>query len=209
MIKIEKRELTKEERRGLRNDKISSTIGEIEIFVMTNVMILFIGFIPLLVLRYFFVVPVEVEGWYILFLLISSVLYYLRLRRGMRDENEKPLSEVGVEIISVKTSRAIKRKDPEDFGVAFYLDVIDKENEQRTLFLWGQYLDDLEYKREFPNTEFQIIRRDDTKRLMDIITRGEYFDPEKVLAPFDDELWAAGETPNNGDILQYSIDEVE
>ena len=120
---------------------------------------------------------------------------------------KRPLREVKAELVRVKTSRAVKREDPEDFGVAFYLDVT-QDGKRKTLFLWGQYLDELEYEQQFPNTEFVLIRRSDTKELIDIELKGTYFPPERTVPPFPDEIWKQGSFPSDGEIQDLKIEEI-
>ena len=94
-----------------------------------------------------------------------------------------------------------------NFGVAFYLAVVDK-GQPKTLFLWGQYLDELEYEKKFPNTEFEFIRNVDSDEFIDFKTSGKYFKEEKVLPGFDKEVWKSGQYPINGQLLDQSIDTI-
>jgi hypothetical protein len=112
-----------------------------------------------------------------------------------------------LEVLHVRTNRAIKREDPEDYGVAFYIDVVD-DTKRKTLYLWGQHLDDLEYDNAFPNTEFVVTRRVDIKETIDIKLLGKPFRPEKTLPPFDKDIWKSGKYPADGELLDIRIDEV-
>jgi hypothetical protein len=124
--------------------------------------------------------------------------------------NAKKISAIKtgqVEIITIKTSRAIKRADFDDFGSAFYIDVTDK-NRKKTLFLWGQYLDEGDCQNNFPNTEFEIIRQPGSDEFMSFRLLGQHFTEEKTLPPFDKKIWQTGAYPVNGDLLDQSIDEI-
>lgn len=120
----------------------------------------------------------------------------------------QPVTETNfqVEVIRVKTNRAIKREDAEDFGLAYYIDVII-DGQHKVLFLWGQYLDVLE-GHLFPNTEFEIVRKAGSNYFIDFITLGAYFEEEKVLPPFEEAVWRSDDCPDNGLILDQHIDEV-
>jgi ribosomal protein L11 methylase PrmA len=95
----------------------------------------------------------------------------------------------------------------EDFGLAFYVEAMDNE-EQKTLYLWGQYLDALAYEAAFPNTHFSITWRSDAKDwVIDTQMYGSYFEAEKILPAFDHRTpWE--ELPKNGDILDVALDQI-
>lgn len=96
------------------------------------------------------------------------------------------------------------RKDPEDFGIAFYFDV-EHEGRQKALYLWGQYLDEME-GAGFPNTEFEIVRQPGSEQFMDFRTSGDYFKEERTLPAFEKEVWDSGAFPVNGQLIDRSID---
>lgn len=209
MITINERELTKNERKKLKEDRISEIIGDVENFTFSFFLVLGVFFLVSHVLSKFFPFLKNYENYYTVFNLVISIIitsiFFRHVKREIRDNSQKSLNRIRAEILHVKTSKAIKRQDPEDLGIAFYIEVED----QRTLFLWGQYLDLLEYDKKFPNTEFKIIRRNDTKALIDIITLGEYFEPENELPPFSDEEWENNTYPEDGEILNFSINEIK
>ena len=61
---------------------------------------------------------------------------------------------------------------------------IEEHGERKTLFLWGQYLDELG-EDKFPNSEFELIRKADTKEFINLKLMGKYLKPEKELPAFD------------------------
>lgn len=138
---------------------------------------------------------------------ISLVLYLMK-RMGEIDWNkmiETEIREGEAEVLKLKTDRAIKRKDSEDFGSGFYL----KIDGNRTLYLEGQYLDQLQYSRKFPNTEFEIVRTKWNNELLEINSRGKYLKPERKLKPFTKEQYKSGNRPFDGDIVELPIDEIK
>ena len=124
--------------------------------------------------------------------------------------NKKNLDKINngkAEIFHLKTSKAIQKEDYEDFGLAFYLEV-RLSQEQKVLYLWGQYLDELEYEKQFPNTEFEIVSEFEPKQVLDVKLMGNYFAPERILPPFDTQTWKSGKYPMDGDLLDRSLDEI-
>jgi hypothetical protein len=138
---------------------------------------------------------------------VLIVLYFMN-RIGELSWNKNIEHEINfgeAEIIKLRTDKVIKRKDPEDFGSGYYLKIDDN----RTLYLEGQYLDELQYSRKFPNTEFEIIRTKWHNELLEIISTGEYLKPAKKLQPFTKEQYKSGNRHFDGDIIETSIDEIK
>jgi hypothetical protein len=141
-------------------------------------------------------------------LIAIAVVIYIMKRTGELNWNKKIESELrdgDAEVIRIKTDRVVKRKDPEDFGSGFYI----KLDEKSTLYLEGQYLDELQYSRKFPNTEFEIIRTKWLKELLEINSLGKYLKPERKLKPFTKEQYKTGNRPFDGDIIELPIDEIK
>jgi len=210
MLIISERELTKDEKKDIVRTKQSGKFDFVGLcFVIFFFAMLVQAFLFIVVDRIYPLSKNEEKTAFFISLLIS-LIFTIRSAIKFLDESkkseERPLSEIRAETTEVKTSRAIKREDPEDFGIAFYLDVVDK-GKRKTLFLWGQYLDVLEYDQQFPNTHFEITRRSDTKWLMDIKVLGSYFEPEKVLSAFKDQKWE--DLPEDGDLLEIEIEEIK
>jgi hypothetical protein len=76
------------------------------------------------------------------------------------------------------------------------------------LFLWGQYLDELIHDKNFPNTEFEFLRKKGSDEFISFKTLGQYFEEEKTLPPFDKKTWESGVFPLNGQILDQTIDQI-
>jgi hypothetical protein len=206
VIRVTVRPLTGDEKKILNKRKPSlyKVVEEYALFFMGVYVILLI---PLLI--FYNYVPVSSE----LQLVICLVLFFLsayiihRISKKNRGLNDKVFeSKSFAEVLHVKTNRAIEREDIEDFGSAFYLDVED-EGKRKTLFLWGQYLDELE-ENKFPNSEFELIRKADTKEFIDLKLMGKYFPAEKTLAPFDKQLWKSGQAHEDGQLIDRSIGEI-
>lgn len=183
------------------------TLGVFLSYIMLTLLIL--GLIASIVF-YFFPAMKGRENWIFGTLLGLATLYSIKEARSNHRavfKEELPVAEIMVEEMEVKTTRAFKREDPGDFGQAFYLEVCEKE-QMKTLFLWGQYLDELEYDGRFPNTHFILSRRSDNRQLLGLITLGTYFVPEKTLPTFPkDTPW--DELPNDGDVLNSTLDELQ
>ena len=205
MIKIYHRDTNQQEFQELAARQ-PSTWTKIERFSMKLIATTMVLLIPFLIIDKFFPVPSQTEGIIVIVLLLISItvtIYWTRKDPEIAFEKQsKETNEI--EIIHCNTSRAIKREDPEDFGVSFYLDTEDG----RTLFLQGQYLDMLEYE-QFPNTEFELIRTKNTKELIDFKVKGRYFEPERTLEPFTKDDYKKGIVPEDGAILDIEFEKIK
>ena len=156
-------------------------------------------------------VPPKTELPIVIILQIIAIIAVLIImgRMGEIDWNKKVDNEIKngkAQILKIKTERVVKRKDPEDFGSGFYLE-IDKN---KTLFLQGQYFDELQYSRKFPNTDFEIVRTKlNFNELIDINSFGEYLKPERKIKAFSEEQYESGNIHYDGDVLEMSIDEIK
>ncbi len=151
---------------------------------------------------------IELPIMIIIELIALAVVIYIMKRTGELDWNKKIESELRegeAEVIRIKTDRVVKRKDPEDFGSGFYI----KLDEKSTLYLEGQYLDELQYSRKFPNTEFEIIRTKWHNEFLEINSLGKYLKPERKLEPFTKEEYKTGNRPHDGDIIELPIDKIK
>ena len=209
MIIFSIRPLNDEEKQAAAKRK-PTTYKTVETFIMMFIGILFVLLVPLLVVDKFYPISSNAQGIYCIVIIIISfatVTYINNKFRGGLINKKKGAITDEVEAIHVKTARAIKRKDFEDFGIAFYVDVMHN-GVQKTLFLWGQYLDELEYDNLFPNTEFEFIRQKNSDEFIGFKILGQYFKEEKTLPAFDKEIWKTGVYPINGQLLDMSIDEI-
>jgi len=183
-----------------------------ENFTMKWIGILSVILAPLLIYDKFInKVSSETQLWTSILLLIISVLIalYWMHRNGELKWNKTIENEIKygkAQVLKIKTNRVLKRKDPEDFGSGFYLRI----DENRTLFLQGQYFDELQYSRKFPNTDFEIVRTKlNFNELIDINAFGEYLKPERKLKAFTKEQYRNGNFHCDGDIVEISIDEIK
>ena len=207
MITVTVRPLTKKELELLKR-KRPWLINLIEEYFLLFIVIYIALLIPLLLIDKLFLIPSYLQLIYCILIILLTV-YVIRIirrkygNRGYRTtDNQSELAE----IIYVKTDRAIEREDIEDFGSSFYLDV-EQNGETRTLFLWGQYLDELG-EGKFPNSEFILTRKAGSKELIEFKLLGKYFKPEKVLPAFDKKLWRSGSCHEDGQIINTPIDEI-
>lgn len=192
--------------------RLPSVYKRFENFVLKLIGVVFVLLAPLLVYDHFIPVPSDTQAIYCITIVILALLIVFWVTKKFEGglTNSKQIDDIKsrqVEVVKVQTTRAIKREDFEDFGVAFYLAVVDK-GQPKTLFLWGQYLDELEYDKTFPNTEFEFIRNVGSDEFIDFKTSGQYFVEEKTLPAFDREVWKSGLYPVNGQLLDQTIDEI-
>lgn len=206
MLKITKRKLTPKEIAIVKKWKLSFW-AKLEQVSMLFVGITFVFLCPFLLYDKYFPVPSEIQLFIAIPLLILAIIAtywaYKKLNEVVYMEKQ-PLSEVMAEVFEVETTRAIERKDPEDFGPAYYLEVL-YNGQPKTLFLWGQYL----YDVALPNTAFEIIRRADNKAIIDIQIKGKYFEPEKILPAFDKKIWKSEDHEIDGEVLDIHLDDIK
>lgn len=156
-------------------------------------------------------IPSKIELPVVIALQIIGIIIVLVImkRWGEIDMNidiENEIKNGKAQVFRVKTDKAFKREDLGDFGSGFYL----KIDNNKTLFLQGQHLDEFQDLRKFPNSEFEMIR---TKLfandIVDMNFFGEYLEPEKKLEPFSEERYGVGDIHFHGDILETSIENIK
>lgn len=144
-------------------------------------------------------------------MLIVSILIviYLMNKNGEINWNKKVEDEIKygkAQVLKIETERVIKRNETFDLGSGFYIKISDNE----TLYLQGQYFDELQYSRKFPNTDFEIVRTNLTQNeLIAINSFGKYLKPEKKLKPFTKEQFEQNEVHYDGDFLNIPIDKIK
>ncbi|WP_225000415.1 hypothetical protein [Cesiribacter sp. SM1] len=182
-----------------------------ENFGMKLVGFTFLFVAPLLLYEGFVAeVPPDVELPIVIVLAMAAVgltIYFMN-RMGELTHNrqiEQDIRTGEAEVIKVRTDYVLKRKEYEDLGSGFYLKIDDR----RTLYLQGQYLDELQYSKKFPNTDFEIIRSKKNKELLDIKPNGEYLKPARKLKPFTKEQFESGNIHEDGEILHLPIEEIK
>ena len=211
MISSTFRALTQNEKKQLLK-QFPSLYTRFENFVLRILFVFIVLLVPLLIYDHYNPVASDTQKVYciVVIVLATCITIWMTKKLGGGFSNSKEINNiqtVQVEVVRVQTTRAIRREDFEDFGIAYYVSVNDK-SQQKTLFLWGQYLDILEYEKKFPNTDFEFVRQVGREEFIDFKTLGEYFVEEKTLPPFDKEVWKKGVYPVNGQLLDMSIDEI-
>jgi hypothetical protein len=206
VIRITVRPLTDDEAK-LLNERKPSLYKVVEEYALLFIGIYVVLLIPLLLTDHFIPISSDLQFIVCIVLFFLTAFIVHRISKKYSSSNNKAFESKKVaEVLHVKTNRAIEREDIEDFGSAFYFEVED-EGKRKTLFLWGQYLDDVAENR-FPNSEFELIRKADTKEFINLKLLGNYFKPEKTLPAFDKELWKSGRTHEDGQIVNTPIDEI-
>lgn len=210
LIKTE-RPYNPEEIRLLKNRKYSLW-QHFENFGMKWIGIIFILLIPLLVYDKFIQkVSSKKQLWILIVVIIISILlvYYWMKNNGEISWNKKVENEIEngkAQVLKIKTEKVIKRKESYDLGSGFYI----KISENETLYLQGQHLDQLQYSRKFPNTEFEISKTSLTfNEYLNIQTFGKYLKPEKKLKAFSKEEFEKDKVHFDGVILNIPIDEIK
>jgi hypothetical protein len=208
MITFSIRDIKPEEKQQVAL-RAPSLYKRIENFVMLTMGVIAVLLVPLLIFDHFKPISSGTQAVScIVFVIAGLSISFWITSRGLNDKGRMKDKDPGrVEVIRVQTTRAIKREDPEDFGIAFYIDVTDK-GQQKALYLWGQYLDVLEYDSGFPNTEFEITRLPGHDEFIDFKVSGKYFKEEKTLPAFRKEQWEKGDYPINGQLLNLNIDSI-
>jgi hypothetical protein len=184
MIEIIERLLTIDEKRTLEKQ-----YGTFDQKAGKVVSIFFVAFVicllPLLAIdKYLVDVPSNIELLAFIPMTIISAFATYKIYKFESVEfkfAKEALDKGTVTVYKIRTSRVFKRKDPEDFGPHYYID-LGSDGEYKTLFIWGQYL--MDFKRKtFPCTEFELVK---TKRglVIDLIPGGEYLKPEKTLKAY-------------------------
>jgi len=189
--------------------KQSNLYEIIEKFMLTVAAITMVMVIPLLTFDHFVPVSSGTQAIYCVIIVGIGVVVAIFIAKRRADNVRRHNQSIPdrVEVIQVKTTRAVKRKDFDDFGVAFYIDVTH-EGKQKTLFLWGQYLDELEYRRRFPNSEFEIVRVAHSEEFITFKPLGRRFKAERVLPAFDKQTLETGAYPVNGQLIDMPIDAI-
>jgi hypothetical protein len=205
------RNTTQEEKLG-QIKRLPTAYKRFENFLLKLIFVIPLLLAPLLIYDHYRPVASNIQAVYSIIVVALSIFICLQWTNKYEGgiSNRKQIVDINsaqVEVVKVKTNRAIKREDPEDFGVAYYVDVTDGER-RKTLYLWGQYLDDLEYEKLFPNTEFEYVRKVGSDEFIDFKTTGQYFKAERALPAFEKDVWKSGNYPLNGQLLDQTIDAI-
>jgi hypothetical protein len=208
MITFRYRDITPEDTRKalLKRPRLDKRI---ENFVMMSVLIIVLLLSPLFVIDHFKPVAPHTQAVFCVIVVAAGLSIAARMDRPrlVPKRATKDKFPGKVEMITVQTSRAIKREDAEDFGISFYAEVTDN-GQKKTLYLWGQYLDELESSKQFPNTALEITRLPGHEEFIEFKVAGEYFKEEKTLPAFTKEQWQKAGYPANGQLLNVSIDSI-
>lgn len=208
MIEITERPILEAEKEILRQ-RIPDKDKRAENALMAFIIIAGILLLPLLAIdKYIVDVPSTIQ--LITLVPIICVAAYLAYRLD-KTGNDSPYLKTDIEagvvtVYHVKTDKVIKREDPEDFGLSYYFD-LGPTSEYKTLFLFGQYLEDDLDEHVFPCTEFQLIKGK-SGQVIDLIPSGVYLKPFKTLEAYSKKDFKEGKVPDDGQLLTVSIDDI-
>jgi len=136
---------------------------------------------------------------------------YLRSTRPREyelQEREAYRQDLAQGVAEVRTFRArecYRVEELEDEGSSYYLHLEDGP----VLFLSGQYLYEPEDKKEFPCTEFDIVRGPRSRVLLGVVCRGSYLPPIKRLRAFSVAELRDGQAPEDGEMVGIQWEDVE
>jgi hypothetical protein len=208
MLTTSLRSLTESEKQVL-TQKLPSRYQQWEERILIFVFSVALLLVPILIFDHFLPAPPAFQAAYCMAAAAGAVLITGRLSAKKKAllQAAFPVESCLVEVIQVQTSRAVKREDPEDFGVAYYLPVL-VGNEPQTLYLRGQYLDELEYEGLFPNTAFSFSRLPGSPEFLTFGVLGQYFEPERSVPAFTKAVWESNLFPVNGQLLPEPLDSI-
>ncbi len=208
MIEIIERPLTLDEKRTLEKQygTFDQRAGKVVTIFFVAFMICLLPFVA--IDKYLVDVPSNIE--LLAFIPMTLISAFATFKIYKYESVEFKLAKEALEngtatVYKIKTSRIFRRKDPEDFGPHYYID-LGTDGQYKTLFIWGQYL--MDFKRKtFPCTEFELVK---TKQglVTDLIPGGQYLKPERTLRAYSMKDYRDGKVPDDGQLLKVSIDEI-
>ena len=130
-----------------------------------------------------------------------------RRRRSspIRVQIEKDLKVGLAEVHTFEVSEAVAVEEFEDEGTGFYL----KIGPRHSLFVVGQYLDDLSAERKFPSTLIQFVRSPTARIPLGLTPVGTYLRPAGIRPPFTKEEFKKELVPSEGDLLEIDFDSLK
>lgn len=144
----------------------------------------------------------------ILIVSILIVIYWMNIKGEIAWNNrvENEIKNGKAEVFRIVTDTVIRRDQTYDLGFGFYI----KISENETLYLQGQYFDELRYFQKFPNTEFEIVRTNlNVNDPIIVNCFGKYLKPKKKLKAFTKEQFEQNTVHYDGDLLYIPIDEIK
>lgn len=210
-MRITERTYSTEEIKLLKSRKYSLW-QHFENFGLKWIIVIFIFLLPFLVYDKFVdKVSSETQLVILIPILIVSILiviYWMNIK-GEIVWNKKVENEIKngkAQVLRIVTDTVIRRDETYDLGFGFYI----KISENETLYLQGQYFDELRYFQKFPNTDFEIVRTNlNFNDSIVINCFGKYLKPKKKLKAFTKEQFEQNKVHYNGDLLNIPIDEIK
>lgn len=180
-------------------------VNENRLVVLSRVLFCFFVFlIPYAMYRFFFRPDLTTNIVAIITILILTALAsFLLTNRAKKNIKANPMAEVLV----VKTNRIRKRMSSDENDHSFYVDVVH-EGKPKVLFLQNLFVNEKESDNLFPNTDFEIIKNPETQEILEVITKGRFFKPEKTLSPFTEKDFEENRIPEDCEVLETTIDHI-
>jgi hypothetical protein len=200
------RSLTSAERRILKghlggggSENIASTFLVFCIFVVVSASVL-------IYLESLFPSIKEREGLFLLILVLLSgglsvlVFNRNRYRVSLGKEILSDLQQGQALVYTFESNNAALVEDFEDSGKGLFLDI----GNERTLFLVGQYLDELIDQRKLPCKKFEIAYSPRAKITVSVNCLGAYFVPSLTLVLQKGDIMSR-KIPDDGEILNVGF----
>lgn len=202
------RPLTESERKALKamskNPFTWRSALEMAVFFsfLTSCLIILLGrFVSFVHALQTYLIFLTLLGWF----LFSLRSHIQNSKRYSTTPYQKDMQQGTACILSYAATSAIRVQESEDEGSHYFIRLFDGS----VLFLSGQYLYEVEEDKIFPCTDFDVVRTPNAGAFLDIVCRGSYFPPEKVLGPFRRDLFRSGKLPSDGAIVPTTWDKIE
>jgi hypothetical protein len=206
-MSVHMRPLTKEERRALaamaKNPiTLPDTMGMVAFFSFFTIfpIVILCRIVSFLRPAQPYLIGAVIACW-----VVYGIRHYSRYKPRYDEAHYSDDLALGMaEVKSFAARDAIRVEEFEDEGSSYYVQLEDGS----VLFLSGQYLYEPEEDKEFPCTEFDVIRGPKSRAFLDLVCRGSYLPPSKVLKPFPKDDFKHGRVPEDGQILHVDWSEL-
>lgn len=150
---------------------------------------------------------ISIAVFFVMTLAVSYNIYSNVITVTGLDNYINALKNGNVYVWSIKPILVYKRLPAEGVPAAYYLK-IHYDNNNHTLFLRGNYINEMEKSGKFPNSSFQIVRTVEGDIVLDTSLLGTPIKPAKTLPPHNFEDYTKGFTPSDNTVLDCDIYEI-